>query len=79
MRLLTLVVGSLEIIAFTLAAHMLALSDFAGEQHAALVLVPLILLTIPALMLAIANRAPVIALAMVAVALPAAVLGLAGF
>jgi hypothetical protein len=71
-RLLTLVGGTLELIVFTLAAHLLVLSESAGENHALLILAPLFLLTIPGVMLALADRAPVIALTMVAIALPAA-------
>ncbi|WP_439544208.1 hypothetical protein [Hyphomicrobium sp.] len=72
LRLLTLVAGGLEVTAFTLAAHLLVLSDAASEDHALLILAPLFGLTIPGLMLALADRAHAIALAMVVLALPAA-------
>jgi hypothetical protein len=72
LRLLTLAGGTLELIVFTLAAHLLVLSDAAGEDHALLILAPLFLLTIPGVMLALADRAPVMAFVMVAIALPAA-------
>lgn len=76
LRLLTLVVGSLEIIAFTLSAHLMLLSDLAGEDHVLLILAPLLGLTIPGLMLALADRAHAIALTMVTLALPAAAVAL---
>lgn len=76
LRLVTLVAGGLELIAFTLAAHLLVLSDTAGEHHALLILAPLFGLTIPGLMLALADRALALALSMVALALPAAAFAL---
>jgi hypothetical protein len=72
LRLLTLVAGSLEIIAFTLAAHLLLLSDQASENHALLILAPLLGLAIPGLVLALADRALGLAFSLVMLALPAA-------
>lgn len=76
LRLLTLVAGSLEVIAFTLSAHLMLFSDAAGADTALLILAPLLGLTIPGMMLALADRAPAIALAMVTLALPAAAVAL---
>lgn len=74
-RLVTLVVGSAQIIAFTLLVHLMLLSgdplDVNIRQGASLLLAaPLVALTLPGLLLAWLGRAPRLALTLVLVAIP---------
>jgi hypothetical protein len=77
LRLLTLVIGSIELILFLLFAHLMLqstdpLQASIGEGMALLMLVPVAALTLPGLLLAWLDRAPRTALAMVLLALPVA-------
>ncbi|WP_295555643.1 hypothetical protein [uncultured Hyphomicrobium sp.] len=79
MRLVTLVLGSVEVILFTLFAHLMLqstdpLGASIGQGMTLLLAAPLVLLTLPGLLLAWLDRAPRTALALVLLALPAAVL-----
>ncbi len=79
LRLTALVIGSAEIIAFLLMAHLLLqstdpLGESFGEAVTLLMAVPLIGLTLPGLMLAWLDRAPRTALLMVLAAIPVAAL-----
>jgi len=76
-RLVTLVIGSVEIILFILVAHaMLQSTDplgaSIGEGMALLIGVPVAAFTLPGLLLAWMDRAPRTALALVLAALPIA-------
>lgn len=77
LRLLTLVIGSIELIVFLLFAHLMLqsadpLQASIGECMALLMLLPVVALTLPGLLLAWLDRAPRTALAMVLLALPVA-------
>lgn len=77
LRLLTLSIGSVEVILFTLFAHVMLqstdpLGASIGESMALLMIAPLTLLTLPGLLLAWLDRAPRTALALVLLALPLA-------
>jgi hypothetical protein len=77
-RLVTLVVGSAEIIAFLLFSHLMLMStDPLGEEIGVgmvlLIAVPIVLLTLPGLLLAWLGRAPRISLALVLAAIPVAI------
>jgi hypothetical protein len=77
LRLMTLVVGSVEVILFVLLAHLVLqstdpLGEMPGERHPLLVAAPLLLLTLPGLVLAWLDRAPRTALTLVLLAIPAA-------
>ncbi|MCC7253360.1 hypothetical protein [Hyphomicrobium sp.] len=77
LRLITLVAGSVEIIAFTLLAHLLLqsadpLGEDVGVGKASLMALPLVGLILPGLLLAWLDRAPRIALALVLLAIPVA-------
>lgn len=77
LRLATLVIGSVEIILFVLFVHLILqssdpLGSEIGEGMTAVIAVPLMLFTLPGLLLAWLNRAPRIAHALVLLALPAA-------
>lgn len=79
-RLATLAVGSAEIIAFLLFAHWTLMSlDPLGEADSILTIglaaLPIVLLTLPGLLLAWLGRAPRLALALVLAAIPVATLG----
>lgn len=77
LRLVTLVIGSAEVICFVLFAHLMLQS--AGPPEAAFdegatvrFMAPLLLLTLPGLLLAWLDRSPRMALVLVLAALPAA-------
>jgi hypothetical protein len=77
LRLITLITGSTEIIAFLLFAHLMLLSSdplgsAIGEGMTALIAAPVLLLTVPGLLLAWLDRAPKVALAQVMLAIPTA-------
>jgi len=77
LRLTTLVLGSAEVIAFLLFAHlMLQSSDPLGSAigwgMTLLIAVPVIVFSVPGLLLASLNRAPRAALGLVLLALPLA-------
>jgi preprotein translocase subunit SecY len=77
LRLATLVIGGVEIILFVLFAHLMLqstdpLSAEIGEGMTAVVAVPLVMMTLPGLLLAWLDRAPKVALSLVLLALPAA-------
>jgi hypothetical protein len=77
LRLVTLVVGSLQIILYALAANLLIVSAAPGQEtaeleHALALLIPLFFLTLPGLLLAWLGRAPKSALALVVLAVPVA-------
>lgn len=78
LRLATLVIGSIEIILFVLLAHLLLMQSTdpgtpeISSETVAVVAVPLVLFTLPGLLLAWLNRAPRIAHVLVLLALPAA-------
>jgi hypothetical protein len=79
LRLVTLVLGSVEIILFTLFVHLMLhstdpLGENIGEEITLLIAAPLVLLTLPGLLLAWLDRAPRTAVSLVFLALPAAVL-----
>lgn len=79
-RLVTLAVGSAEIIAFLLFSHWTLMSlDPLGEADSILTIglagLPIVLLTLPGLLLAWLGRAPQLALALVLAAIPVAMLG----
>jgi hypothetical protein len=79
LRFMTLVVGSVEIILFTLIVHLMLhstdpLGESIGEARAVLIAAPLVLLTLPGLLLAWLDRAPRTAMALVCLALPATVM-----
>jgi hypothetical protein len=78
-RLATLVIGSAEVIAFLLLAHLTLMSvdpldDTVDALKIGLQAVPIVLLTVPGLLLAWMGRAPRLALGFVLLAIPAAVL-----
>ncbi len=77
LRLLTLIIGSAEIIAFLLFAHLMLLSGdptgAAKDDSAALLMAgPVTILTLPAVLLAWIGRAPWTALGLALAALPMA-------
>lgn len=77
LRLMTLVVGSVEVILFVLFAHLMLqstdpLGAAIGEGMTLLIAAPLMLLTLPGLLLAWLDRAPRAAFALILLALPAA-------
>lgn len=77
LRLATLAIGSFEIIGFLLFAHLKLqsldpLGSSADESMALAIAVPLLLFTLPGLLLAWLGRAPRIAHALVWLALPVA-------
>lgn len=77
LRLMTLVIGSIELILFLLFAHLMLqstdpLQASIGEGMALLMLLPVVAITLPGLLLAWLDRAPRTALAMVLLALPVA-------
>lgn len=77
-RLVTLIIGSVEIIAFLLFSHLMLMStDPLGEEIGVgmvmLFAVPILSLTLPGLLLAWLGRAPRTALALVLVAIPLAI------
>lgn len=77
LRLVTLGLGGLEIILAALAANLLIVSAAPGQEevefsHALALLVPVTMFTLPGLMLAWLDRAPRLALALVVMAVPAA-------
>ena len=77
LRLVTLGLGGLEIILAALAANLLIVSAAPGQEaieisHALALLVPVIVFTLPGLLLAWLERAPRTALALVLLAAPAA-------
>ena len=77
LRLATLVIGSSEVIAFLLFAHLMlqstdALGASIGEAITLLMAAPLVALALPGLLLAGFDRAPRIALGLVLAALPIA-------
>jgi hypothetical protein len=79
LRLVTLVVGSVEIILFTLFVHLMLhstdpLGESIGEGRTFLIAAPLVLLTLPGLLLAWLDKAPRAALSLVCLALPATAL-----
>ena len=78
-RLATLAVGSAEIIAFLLFSHWTLMSlDPLGDTESGLAIglaaLPVVLLTLPGLLLAWLGRAPRLALALVLAAIPVAML-----
>src|SRR5262245_38835328 len=77
-RLVTLVVGSMEIIAFLLFSHLMLMStdplgDDTGVAMVLLIAIPIVLLTLPGLLLAWLGRAPRLSLALVLAAIPVAI------
>lgn len=70
LRLLTLLIGSVEIILFLLVAHLLLQSAEPLWDGIALLALPLVGLTLPGVLLAWLDRAPRIALMLVLLALP---------
>lgn len=77
LRLITLSIGSVEVILFTLFAHVMLqstdpLGASIGEGMTLLMAAPLILLTLPGLLLAWLDRAPRTALTLVLLAVPLA-------
>lgn len=74
LRLVTLAVGSIEIILFVLLVHLVLQSadpdGLSGAERALLLAAPLVLLTLPGLLLAWLDRAPRTALTVVLLALP---------
>lgn len=79
LRLVTLVAGSIEVILFTLFAHLMLqstdpLGASIGQGVTMLLAAPLVLLTVPGLLLAWLDRASRTALALVLLAAPLAAL-----
>jgi hypothetical protein len=72
LRLVTLTVGSVEIIAFLLLAHLLLQSTDPHWDTVGLLALPLIGLTLPGVLLAWLDRAPRTALTLILLALPTA-------
>jgi len=77
LRLVTLCFGCAEVIAFLLFAHLLLqstdpLASDLGERAALLITVPLLLFTVPGLLLASLKRSPRAALTLVLLGIPAA-------
>ncbi len=72
LRLVTLLIGSAEIIFFLLAAHLLLQSVDPLWDRVLLLALPLAALTIPGVLLAWLDRAPRAALAFVVLAVPVA-------
>ncbi|HYD15544.1 MAG TPA: hypothetical protein VEA77_04005 [Hyphomicrobium sp.] len=77
LRLMTLIIGSFEIILFILFAHIMLqstdpLGSSIGEAMTLLISAPLVALTLPGLLLAWLDRAHRTALALVLLALPVA-------
>ena len=68
LRLLTLVIGSVQVILFVLLAHLRLQS--ATPESTLLIGAPFLLLTVPGLLLAWLDRAPKAALALVLLAFP---------
>jgi len=79
LRLISLVIGSAEVIAFLLRAHLLLqstdpLASDVGTGLPVLMGLPILLFTLPGLILAWLNRSPRIALLLVLLGIPAAAL-----
>lgn len=77
LRLATLIIGGVEIILFLLFAHLMLqstdpLGAEIGQGMTAVIAVPLLMMTLPGLLLAWLDRAPKLALSLVLLALPAA-------
>lgn len=77
LRLATLLIGSAEIIAFLLSAHLLLQATEPRWEAIGLLTLPLLGLTLPGLLLAWLDRAPRSALALVLLAVPIAMAVLA--
>lgn len=78
LRLAALAIGSVEMIVFTLLAHLRLYEagppDVGADPSDLLPLLPIMAMTLPGLLLACRNAAPVAALALVLLAVPTAAL-----
>jgi hypothetical protein len=77
LRLMTIVIGSVQIIAFVLFAHLMLqstdpLGESIGEAMALLMAAPILAFTLPALILAWMDRAPRTAFGLALLAIPVA-------